>query len=524
MRLFEEAEPFGKPDGSADDIGDNVVSFAPRYGGIARDPADMRVRVVVGQLGSGKSLHLRRMQDSLAKSDALKSQVAAEVETSSELSTRSLRKFAEEMGLVGGNTEDWKLLWRRSIIRSACTHLLCSSKYSGLHNQHAWTALKNHSRFLGSPETEHKVTQEAESILGDWNNGDQYRKYLTDKRWADIDNYVATLLRESAGLNLYIDDVDKNFRWAPSLWLQCQRGLFYAVMDLLREDRFRSKLHATVALRDIAFSSVKQSEQASRYVDGTHIAILAWNKSSMRELLTAKLRTLPHEYFTNPGDRTIDSWLGRSEIVNTRPQSTSEDLIDYLLRHTNMVPRDLIRLGNVLCNEIKGLGGEKPDEQTIREIVSKCSGEFASRQVAQAANQVLSDIIPQDAYRHGYEHVYLEPNGYQLQDARNSVLECIALTQQDIFGVDALERIDAHATELFYSDVHVRLSDIMWQQSLLGYVDPAGKGHFCNVESFDGNSLIVPRHQQVKSYIWNPIVFDLGTGLTPTLMAPIWPG
>jgi len=522
---FTDEEPFGKPDGSSDDIDQSrgaIVNFPPRFGGISRSPADAKVRVVVGQLGSGKSLQLRRMQDYMAN-ERNGAQVAIKVEASSELTTQSIQKFAELLKLRGGNTEDWKLLWRRAIIRSAITHLLFSDRFKDGLSADTRSRLLSKVQFIGDPETPHKVTQEVQTIIQHFHKADSLRNYIADPRWADVEHYVSQALNESAGLLLYVDDVDKNFRWAPALWIQCQRGLFYAVMDLLRNDDLRSKLHVVMALRDVAFSSIRTSEHAARYLDRTHISVLFWTRSAMAYLLQAKLVSIPSEYFSNPLERTLDSWLGRKTIRNSRPNAAEESLEDYMLRHTNLVPRDLVRMGNLLCAEIRALDGGKPSEFRIREIISDSAADAAKRQVAQCANQYLSDIIPPDAFAKDYDHVFLNPNLYALGDAMDHIIACISLSEREVFGRDGLEAMDKEANERFSGNGNVQLSNILWQQGLLGYVDDAGVGRYYRVDSVDGVSLRLPRRDQITEYVWNPIVFDLSVRLLTTLETPHWP-
>lgn len=520
---FGSEEPFGKPDGASDDITHSlgsVVHFPKKYGGIARDPSDARVRVVVGQLGAGKSLHLRRMQDHIAHHGG-GGEFAVKVETSSDLTTRNVVKFSQILKLRGGNTEDWKLLWRRAIIRSAVSHILCGGQYRHLPDD-IRTKLNEYSRMLGEPRTPHRVTQEAQTIIHDYDQFGRLTEYLNNPRWADIEYIAAEALNATLGLYLYIDDIDKNFRWAPSYWIQCQRGLFYAVMDFLRDEELRGKLHVVVALRDITFSSIRVSEQASRYVELTHINTLSWTRPSMRHLLDEKLKLLPDEYFSDSNSRNIKSWIGLTEIANSRTNSTIESAEDYLLRHTSMVPRDLIHLGNRLCQEIRFNDGIKPTEQKIRSVVSEVSAESANRQIAQTANQVLSDIAPPDASLKNYDDYYVDPTGYTLHAAANSVMESISVCDNDVFGIDLVDAIDRHASELFNSDKGVNLCDILWQQRLLGYIDASG-GNYYQLDGIDGVGLALPRKRSIENYVLNPILFDLRLGINASGPTPIWP-
>ena len=67
-----------------------------------------------------------------------------------------------------------------------------------------------------------------------------------------------------------------------------------------------------------------------------------------------------------------------------------EDVEDYLLRHTRMIPRDVVSLGNNLCEQIllaKSNGDKALREEVIRDTVASASKRFGDSQIAQCANQ-----------------------------------------------------------------------------------------------------------------------------------------
>src|SRR5207253_11481549 len=68
--------PFGNPDGSRadiEDVLDDFVDFSadPGYGGLATRADDSKVRVIVGKLGAGKTVYMRRLQDFQAHQESV---------------------------------------------------------------------------------------------------------------------------------------------------------------------------------------------------------------------------------------------------------------------------------------------------------------------------------------------------------------------------------------------------------------------------------------------------------------------
>src|ERR1700761_6261022 len=73
-RRLDPVGPFGNPDGSRADIEDLINEFVdfggdPAFGHLATRANDSMVRVIVGKLGAGKTVYLRRLQDFQAHQD-----------------------------------------------------------------------------------------------------------------------------------------------------------------------------------------------------------------------------------------------------------------------------------------------------------------------------------------------------------------------------------------------------------------------------------------------------------------------
>lgn len=504
-------EPFGIPDGaigSIDRFESDFVSMPTYYGGISRALDDAGVRVVAGRLGAGKSLYLRMMRQVQLENASVYAETPAR--NLADLSTEDVVTFAHRAGEKGANTEAWKLLWRRAIFRSAASFVVAEPLISSSVSDALIAEVKSYHRILGEPKKKRRVTTEAKQIISQYAGRAELRSYLNDPEWADVEAVVLEAIFSARPLFLYVDAIDDNFRWAPTYWMRCQRGLYYAIMDLLREGDGASRLHVIIALRDVVLGSARASEHAPRYLDQTHINVLDWTNQSVGEFLKYKVERLPDEFFEDPTNKTIRSWLSLERIVNGRPKPSVELIDQYLIRHTRLVPRDIVVLGNRLCRYVLSQRSRNQSilEEDIRREVSRASREFVNSQLAQCANQIMSDGMPDSAVEREFVAIYLQPNEYQMMDTIERVCTAVRTVGVEEFGVEGISTLDDMASDSFGMRVH--MADILWQNGLVGWARD-GFAHFYSLSDLAANTL--PHSDR---YVFNAILFDRVDELRPT--------
>ena len=290
--------------------------------------------------------------------------------------------------------------------------------------------------------------------------------YLADDRWNDVENHLGTVLSYSPELFIYIDDIDKNYAWAPSAWAQCQRGLFYAIMHFAQEDSpLRNKLHAVAGIRDITLATVNQGEGAPKYNDDVHICSLRWPRAAAAEFLQRKVAKLPRGYFTDEGSRTVESWLGTGSIDPDRPGSTGEGVVGYLIRHTRLVPRDVINLGNMICRAQRSSGTGTLSHQELKEVVFANAQAAVRSQLNVCASMILEGSS-QDVFA---EYDSGRPNNatqQNLDDKVGSLVSIIRDTGSEEFDDETRILMDQAAKAEFSSETS--LSSTLWRNGLLG--------------------------------------------------------
>ncbi len=501
-RRLDPVGPFGNPDGSRADIEDLISEFVdfggnPAYGHLATRANDSMVRVIVGKLGAGKTVYLRRLQDFQAHQDSVYADVPQQSLPKTEVIVKACQWFSDRV-LV----EKWMQIWERAIMRSLASHLLRHPELrQQLRDEQTAEIEQSYGRLLGDFRRPRSIYSEVRDIINQQHNAHQLSTYLDDPLWDDLEDLIGEAVSQCKPIYFYLDAIDEEFSHAPMYWLKCQEGLFYQVMRLLRDHKLGGRLHVVVCIRDIVMSSVYRSEHAPRYYNEPHIRVLTWDRSSLLYLLEQKLRRLPTSLLmrrTAGATPTIHDWLG---VNGNWPGPHGDATIeDYLLSHTRLIPRDIISLGNELSEEVlrqKQAGREGMPAAALQGVVQRCAKRFGDSQLAQCANQISSDLMPENAALQDYSELFTSTQAY-ISGVQEDVRSFVRM-----MGVDRFSRGDLAALQEV-ADLHFKgathLSSVLWQNGLLGYVDESGQRRFYSMS--DVEQFHFP--PDVDSYVLHP--------------------
>jgi hypothetical protein len=518
-----EIIPFGNPDGSREQLDQIVKTFvsfgnASAWGGLSTPADDRTARILVGRKGSGKTLYLRRLHAHASTENS----VYADPIQQDRISTSNVISFCQWFK-KNEVDEKWTALWRRAIIRSLISHLLCNENLKGSASDLLRQQLeRDFPRAVRSFRAAVSVYSQAASIIYECTTRAQLERYLGDPIWYEIETILADALKDFPPICFYLDAVDEEFENAPLYWLHCQKGLFYQCMGLLRDAKFGSRLHVIICIRDIVLSSVYRSEHQTRYKGESHIRVLNWNKSSISYFLDQKILKLSDIFLVFPGESNtpIESWLGIRTIRNVARDIT-ERLDDYFLRHTRLLPRDIVVLGNMLCQMIsraKATGRPYDLEDIIRNTVSDCALGFGNEQLEICANEFISSSMPHHAAHHGYHDAYVAN-----QDYAKGVVGQFDKMIGDI-GIDRFTRSHIEASRKTSAPLFVENNDpwsILWRNRLVGYLEEKGDGErhiFYSDDRIDQFHL--PENKQI--YLFHPILID-AVGIASVGATPVVP-
>jgi hypothetical protein len=327
--------------------------------------------------------------------------------------------------------------------------------------------------------------------------------------------YVSGALQQAPPISFYLDGLDEDFRHAPWAWLACQKGLFFEVMRLLRDPGLGGRLHVVIGIRDVVLSSVLASEHATRYHTSPHVQILNWDAELSRDFLEAKVKRLPNALLMIPSARpSIFSWLGRDGLENP-VRGKREDLADYIVRHTRLLPRDIIILGNELCAAVHEARSRKVDltDERIREVVAYSARLFGREQLSIAANQIASEVMPPDAPAKGYDDFYTSDHEYSYRASTETILvDTLRRAKTDRFAPSVLRTLDEDFRRQFGDATDV--PSVLWQNGLLGYINDDSAAVFRETGQTD--DMQIP--QTWKSYVLHTTLIDV-LGLRPRTAA-----
>src|SRR4051794_40202187 len=142
--------PFGTPDGSRADIEDVLHDFVeldeqPSFGDVATRADDAKVRVIVGRIGAGKTVYMRRLFSFQEHSNSVYADDPQQSLPQTDVVIQACQWFPKEV-----LTEKWMQIWHRAILRSLTTHLLSARELQGaVDAEHAEEIRADYGHLIG---------------------------------------------------------------------------------------------------------------------------------------------------------------------------------------------------------------------------------------------------------------------------------------------------------------------------------------------------------------------------------------
>ncbi|RLP54547.1 MAG: hypothetical protein D6160_11010 [Ketobacter sp.] len=495
---------FGNPDGSKGTFQERISEFVRLDerkfpNGISAPESSRSVRIIVGKKGAGKTLYLRRLQDSTRQDESV---FSAEL-TEDIPGTDAIVGFCQQF--KNHNVDEaWEKAWRLAIIRSCISYLITKKYFLKDYNieRLASQISPYFGEILPKYDVERTVYAELNDIIFKFRSESHFMKYFNHPAWDDIQRYLASALKTCPPIFFYLDGMDEDFKQAPMEWLKCQKGLFTAVMRFARKhNALSARLHIVIAVRDTVYLSIlENSEHRERYRNAPEISILDWDYEAIRIFFLEKILQVPPEIgrYTD-----IANFASLSEITPPTRQGGSERIERYLIRHTRLLPRDIVQLGNEIVEKRLKNPNNMPENwlDQFTQIVHKNSKSFAIEQLTICANQLASHDVPLYAAKHGYSDWYVSQGAYA--DSRQKPI-------QDFIGYVGRESFTegdlVEASGFIKNEIAegVNMGTILWQNGLLGVKrrDSDPDFEFCNLS--EGVGFSIP--QGCRLYAFHPIL------------------
>ena len=505
VRPDSETGPFGPADGSRadlDDIRRDFVDFSgqPAVADLASSPGDRSARLIVGKKGVGKTIYLKRFHDNAHHEASVYAPPRVQHDVPA---TEDVIRVCELYGRLAA--EGWRWIWTRAIQRSLVSHIVGEQQLREKLKPDDVTALEHdYGSILARRRRVRSVYSEARAIAHDATGRDRLGRELRHPDWDDLEEHLGEILPELPPICFYLDSVDEQFGNAPVYWLQCQKGLCDAVLELFRDPRFGNRLHVVVSVRDLVRSSLMSGEHATRFAGARHIRVLEWDHETISYFLREKVKRLPRSYRLRPELDGMAGLLGREEIYNSA-RGVTENLEEYLLRHTRQIPRDVVQMGNQLASAViktQKAGNRMVSDAAIRRAIGAVSKIAADEQIAVCANHLASDMMPKDAGIHEISAFYT--SDYYSRGVQGEICDLIQSVGKDRFPMVRLQEALESSTGEVLKHHHDPLQ-VLWLNGLLGYDPPdesQRRSHFYG--AVDVADYELPR--DLEWYVFHPVV------------------
>lgn len=519
-----QTTPFGAPDADAADLGQHAfIEFEGRRfsDGLGMHAEDTSIRVIVGGKGAGKTHYLRRFQAGMSQNDSVyvdewRNQYPA---TADVLRIWSWSRSLEDC------RERWSRIWQRAILLATATHLLfVPSLRQEIPEGQARHLGSLFPELLGEQGAPSSIVDQLGRLVRHHDSAARLDNFLRGVHWDNFHASLIPILQNSRPIFFVLDGLDEKFEVAPSQWMDCQAGLLGTLRELRSHAELGTRLHVVVGVRDVVYSTTQESEHAMRHFDTPGLRTLRWDADAISYFLAKKIDALDADLWCLAPNREdpLVRWLGIGQIHNSE-RGIDESIGDYLIRHTRLIPRDIVQLGNALCKRINEAYDNSEQElhpQAVRETVAAASKRFGDEQLRVVANHVAADLMPREAVDRQFIESYIgfneadatpEEVGRALANGVVSHLKhqipLLKYDRVDSASIDALAR---RFTDKFGT---VDVLSALWQHRLLGYVRGDDKWSGKTVFYTPGreDSLALPRHHPY--YAFAPIVIDAVDGL-----------
>jgi len=532
--------PFGAPDAAHTelDLDELYEAFVNIDGTLTKEGDTAIPRVIFGRKGSGKSHYLRAL-NALKAGDP--SVFAFGPSTNPPDHDWVIRL---SIALRQSAVPAWGNLWQKAILASTAVTLLYNNGgQRGLGVSEVLTErLRDSTRAaLGMTELPSNVMTPygaVRHILSRSGSLERFRKILDRPQWQDLEDQLEPIVAASAPLYFFLDNLDVVEPYAPRPWQSCQRGLLDAIIAMAEDNRWR-RIHVVVALKDTVVQSLFDTVHGHKYVHSPLFHRLEWSTYQSREFLRRKINALPEELLTGrPGSSPTERWLARSSIQN-KVRGCHENIEGYLLRHTLLLPRDVVEMGNCLCDAIADArvrGRSELTDDEVRDAVNRAAMQIGKTGVYCSGIEVARRLMPSDAPLRGAgesfgltgaeaEHRGEDDMTQAISDQYAALLtRVVRKVGRDRFDVTVLRTVQATiAAELPQKEGPQEALGGLWRLGMIGVIDgnlETGEARFYGRSEHDGPML----PEVAGGFAFHPSMIDyLGEQNVSAIGDPVYP-
>ena len=489
LTTLDSTGPFGDPDASRVEFHTLKASFVSLSNSERKVDdnlgADASVRVIVGRRGSGKTLYLRSIQN-YCRSLNINGQSVYATSIDNQPPDTALIVKVTSWYLDNDSEADevWRRLWKLAVLRAIYTHVFFSDSFNKGDKALAKYLKGRHAKFvedcvrvIPTQRVPTSVYTQLASIIKRFNSPKDLQEFTHDTQWDDFEYGIAELVKRTKPFYFFIDQLDDDFANAPYHWLKCQIGLFNAIFRFVRDDTLGGKLHIVACIREVVYSYILQSQHGNKYLAESKIKVLRWDKKLSRHFLEKKIETISNKYFAKKSNvKDVESFFGVDKVILVRRNKMPEDIRSYVLRHTMLLPREIINIGNIFCEEKRSLDSPDQAEKAVKQAVSRVAKLLAREQLKMASILISNRWIYNGAVEQGTVNIYTDES--VLNSIQNNLCNLIRSIGVDRFENKLLARAERKKKSFGFEPTDYPLT-ALFRVGLLGYIeiDTDGRPH-----------------------------------------------
>jgi hypothetical protein len=363
------------------------IPVGPAHAARARSAA----RVVYGRRGTGKSHRLK----SMAAECIDRGDVSAGRPDNNPPSTEFVKDIAMR---AGSDAQDvWEALWTKSILLAGASQVLSAhwGDPATVRLAASYRLLLDHPE---QPRSRRRTPYSmANWLLSRFQTPTAIRTFSKKIEWNTFEDELSLCLDVFSPVHFFLDGIDEVEHRDPVGWMACQQGLLAAVTRLASMNDWRH-LRTVVAMREGQVNVLISGNNGEKWKDSPYLEPLVWDGVDCRRFLEEKIDRLDQKWLSEPKDPDpIRRWLGVTEIHNGA-LNVVESAASYILRHTMLVPRDIVVMGNTVSWEIDRLSSEQRASPDARVEAIRRGVHVAAQQVANTAMGIAAVEMARAAY------------------------------------------------------------------------------------------------------------------------------
>lgn len=477
---------FGNPDGAGLDKDELIHGYITNDESLQTSTGNKigKKHIIVGAKGAGKTFYLRKIREELSRQ---KKGYLLEIDREFPM-TYQIEAFSSKMP-SRNRGEIWKAIWRMALMRALTSHLLENSDWHhGDLDEELARSLRTRRDNLFPEDTVPMLMGTAiKRIITEHPEKESIESYVSKPDWNDLRFIIRKCVNKIENIYFFIDSIDEEYENNPEFWKYVQEGLFFEMLRLEQDKPFGDNVQLYVAIRDDLVASLVERAQYGIYLG--NIQKLSWNWKEMKKFFSFKIQNLDDGCFMlDEGEKDIGRWLSITDIEDIWTGARA-NIMDYILDHTRLLPRDLIEMGNALA-EIKFYDDSGTSiEDAVQQCVQDTARSFGNELASICANKLHRELMPFISRGQGSYSSDQEYNASPRLVLLNLINEHLGKRMK----WSDLERFETRLHDNMPDNTHFVLN-VLWQNGMIGYLHKNSHGKMIE-KYFDGdiNGWEIPR-------------------------------